>query len=165
MSFRAAGVEAAWIKDDMGERIKISSGRVGMMLTCFLMLTLIGVFATYATPIPGIRGVLVEQALMRAAVGNDPAAMRAALSAAKPLLGVTAAKQLSALRPDPAGLEAASRLVTADTLRASALISYRSRLLVIVIGVLTGLFSIALLGIGEAASPDRTDHDRKGIQP
>ena len=149
----------------MGKQHKVSSGRVGMMLTWFLMLTLIGFFATYATPIPAIRGILVEQALLRAASDVNPEAMRAALQAAKPVLGSAVQRKLSALPGSPAGLAAAGKLVALDTLRASALISYRNRLLVIVIGILTGLFGVALLGIGEAASPDHTDYDGKGTSP
>ena len=129
---------------------KISAGRIGMMLTAFLLLTLIGVFATYAAPIPGIRGSQVEARLVRALASKNPVQMQAALKDAKPLLGRTAQARLAALAPDRAGLARASRLVAAATLDASRLIAYRLRLMIITIGVLGALFAVALLGIQEA---------------
>lgn len=134
----------------MAERVRISAQRIGLMLTAFLMLTLIGVFATFAAPIPAVRGVIAEQAIARAAASGDPAAMKAALATARPLLGVTGQKTLATLSPDRAGLARAADLLAADARRASGLVSYRLRLLVIVIGVLAALFGIALLGIGES---------------
>jgi hypothetical protein len=129
---------------------KISAGRIGMMLTAFLLLTLIGIFATYAAPIPGIRGNQAEARLVRALASNNPVRMQAALNDAKPLLGRTAQAQLAALAPDGAGLAQASGLVAAATLDASRLIAYRLRLMIITIGVLGALFAVALLGIQEA---------------
>lgn len=134
----------------MAERVRISAQRIGLLLTAFLMLTLIGVFASYAAPIPAMRGVIAETAIARAAASGDRAAMQAALDHARPLLGVTARKTLAALPPDRAGLARAATLLAADARRASALVSYRLRLLVIVIGVLGALFGVALLGIGES---------------
>lgn len=134
----------------MAERVRISAQRIGLMLTAFLMLTLIGVFATYAAPIPAVRGTIAEQAIAKAIASGDPAAMKSALEAARPLLGVTGQKTLATLSPDQAGLARAADLVAADTRRASGLVSYRLRLLVIVIGVFAALFGIALLGIGES---------------
>ncbi|KDM67207.1 hypothetical protein [Acidiphilium sp. JA12-A1] len=134
----------------MAERMRISAQRIGLMLTAFLMITLIGVFATFAAPIPAMRGVLAERAIASAAATGDPAAMKSALAEARPLLGVTAQKTLATLTPDRAGLARAASLVAADTKLASGLVSYRLRLLVIVIGVLAALFGIALLGIGES---------------
>lgn len=134
----------------MAERMRISAQRIGLMLTAFLMITLIGVFATFAAPIPAMRGVLAEQAIARAAASGDPASMASALAAARPLLGVSARKTLATLAPDRAGLSRAAALVAKDAGLASNLVSYRLRLLVIIIGVLMALFGIALLGIGES---------------
>lgn len=137
----------------MAERERVSVQRIGMMLTGFLMLTLIGVFATYAAPIPPMRGVIAEAGIARAAASGDPAAMRAAVAAAKPLMGVRGQRSLAALAPDRAGLAKAATLLSAETAEASGLIAYRLRLMVIVIGVLTGLFGVALLGIRDAKPP------------
>lgn len=139
----------------MAERERVSVQRIGMMLTGFLMLTLIGVFATYAAPIPAMRGVIAETALTRAAASDDPAAMRAALGAIRPLLGRHAQQTLAAIAPDRTGLGQAAALLSAETGRASRLVSYRLRLMVIVIGILAGLFGVALLGIRDAR-PGRT---------
>lgn len=136
----------------MAERMRISTQRIGLMLTAFFMLALIGVFATYAAPIPAMRGVLAEQSIVRAVVSGDPAAMKSALDGARPLLGVTAQQTLATLQPDRNGLAKAAVLVADQTRKASALVSYRLRLLVIVIGVIAALFGIALLGIGESRS-------------
>ncbi|MDD2878217.1 MAG: hypothetical protein PHT60_08890 [Acidiphilium sp.] len=135
----------------MAERERVSAQRIGMMLTGFLMLTLIGVFATYATPIPAMRGALVEATIAQAAASGDPATMHAALAAAKPLLGVTEQKTLATLAPDRTGMARAAALVAGNTGNASALVSYRVRLMVIVIGVLAALFGVALLGIRDSA--------------
>nr|WP_249676058.1 hypothetical protein [Acidocella sp. C78] len=97
-----------------------------------------------------MRGVLAEQAIARAAASGDPASMASALAAARPLLGVSARKTLATLAPDRAGLSRAAALVAKDAGLASNLVSYRLRLLVIIIGVLMALFGIALLGIGES---------------
>lgn len=131
-------------------RERISAQRIGLMLTAFLMLTLIGVFATYAAPIPPMRGVAAEAALARAAASGDGGAMRTAIEGAKPLLGRQGQLALTALPPDRAGMAKAATLLAAETGQASALISYRLRLLVIVIGVLAALFGVALLGIRDA---------------
>ena len=130
---------------------KVSAGRIGMMLTAFLLLTLIGVFATYAAPIPGIRGLGAEARLARAMQSGDPAAMKVALERARPLLGREGQARLARLEPDQAGLTRAVPLVAAATLDASRLIAYRLRLMIITIGVLGALFAVALLGIREAA--------------
>lgn len=129
---------------------KISAGRIGMMLTAFLLLTLVGVFATYAAPIPAVRGSGAEAGLVRAMASNNRIQMQAALNDAKPLLGQTAQARLAALAPGRAGLVQAAQLVTAATLDATRLIAYRLRLMIITIGVLGALFAVALLGIQEA---------------
>lgn len=131
----------------MAEHEQVSAQRILMLLTGFLMLTLIGVFATYAAPVPPMRGVIGETTLVQATASGNPDAMRAALTHIKPLLGVRAQKTLATLTPDRAGLARAAQLLKVETGAASALVSYRLRLMVIVIGVLAGLFGIALLGI------------------
>lgn len=90
----------------MAERMRISAQRIGLMLTAFLMITLIGVFATFAAPIPAMRGVLAERAIASAAATGDPAAMKSALAEARPLLGVTAQKRSPRSRPTGPGLPA-----------------------------------------------------------
>lgn len=133
-------------------RIRVSPGRIGLMLTAFLMLGLIGVFATYAGPIPAMRGVIAERALARAAASGDRAAIRAAFAAARPLLGVSAQKSLDALPATRDGAGRAASLLAEGSARASALIGFRLRLLIAVMGVLCALFGVALLGIREAPS-------------
>ncbi len=131
-------------------RERISGQRIGMMLTAFLMITLIGVFATYASPIPGMRGVIVEAELAQAAATGDAGTMKMALAQAKPLLGINGQKTLATLTPDRAGMARAAVVLNHATLRASDLISYRIRLMVIVIGVLAAMFGVALLGIRDS---------------
>lgn len=132
-------------------REQVSAQRIGMMATGFLMVTLIGVFASYATPIPPMRGVIAEAAIAKAAASGNPDLMRQALATAKPLLGVAAQKILATLPPDRAGMAQVSTILATETREASALVSYRVRLMVIVIGVLAALFGVALLGIRDSA--------------
>ncbi|MBW4036155.1 MULTISPECIES: hypothetical protein [Acidiphilium] len=134
----------------MAARERVSGQRIGMMLTAFLMVALIGVFATYAAPIPGVRGVIVEAAIAQAAASGDAGAMRAALVATKPLLGVSGQRVLAGLAPDRAGMARAAGLLRVDAQAASVLVSYRLRLMVIVIGILAALFGIAFLGIRDS---------------
>lgn len=135
----------------MAARERVSAQRIGMMATGFLMITLIGVFATYAVPIPPMRGMVAESAIAQAAASGAPAAMRQALVTIKPLLGVRAQRTLATLPPDRTGMVRAATLLAGETATATALVAYRVRLMVIVIGVLAALFGIALLGIRDSA--------------
>jgi hypothetical protein len=132
----------------------VSFGRIGLMLTAFLMLTLIGVFATFAVPIPGARGLIAEarlaQALRAQALRAPDAGARHALLSVKPLLDRQDQASLAALRPDRAGFAQAMLLVSTAALDGGRVVAYRLRLLVIIIGVLGALFAVALLGIKEA---------------
>jgi hypothetical protein len=130
---------------------RVSGGRIGLMLTTFLLLTLIGVFATYAVPVPGARGAIAEARLARALASDDPVARGAALLAAKPLLDRQDQARLARLRPDTPGIARAMALVSAATLDGGRIVAYRLRLLIIIIGGLGALFAVALLGIREAA--------------
>ena len=144
-------------------RQRISFGRIGLLLTAFLMLWLIGFFATYAGPIPAMRGVIAERALVAAAASGDAGQIRSAYAAARPLLGVSAQKSLDALPRTPDGASHAASLLAAGTARASALIGFRLRLLVTVMAVLCALFGVALLGIREA--PSGTQQRRQPTPP
>lgn len=142
-------------------RQRVSPGRVGLMLTAFLMLWLIGLFATYAGPIPSMRGVIAEHALAAAAASGDAGQIRSAFAAARPLLGGSAQKSLDGLPTTRDGASRAAALLASGTARASALIGFRLRLLVTVMGILCALFGIALLGIREA--PSGTPQRRRTI--
>lgn len=144
-------------------RQRISPGRIGLMLTAFLMLWLIGFFATYAGPIPAMRGVIAERALVAAAASGDAGQIRSAYAAARPLLGVSAQKSLDALPMTRDGASQAAALLATGSARASALIGFRLRLLVTVMGILCALFGIALLGIREA--PSGTQQRRRTAPP
>ena len=128
----------------------VSLGRIGLMLTAFLMLTLIGVFATFAVPIPGARGLIAEARLAQALTAPDAGTRHAALLSVKPLLDRRDQASLAALRPDRAGFGQAMLLVSTAALDGGRVVAYRLRLLVIIIGVLGALFAVALLGIREA---------------
>ena len=136
---------------DMAQRMRVSAGRIGLMLTAFLMLGLIGVFATYAAPIPAMRGMLAESALARAIAANNPAQIQHAMQQAKPMLGIKAQKTFATLPATRQGALTTTRLLATETTLASALISYRLRLEIIVIGFVAAFFGIALLGINDAA--------------
>jgi hypothetical protein len=60
---------------------KIDGSRIGFLATCFLLVCLVGVFASSATPIPYARGLLKEQALDEALATagkpNQPALLAA----------------------------------------------------------------------------------------
>jgi hypothetical protein len=129
---------------------RVSGGRIGLMLTAFLLLILAGVFATYAVPIPGARGAIAEARLARA-LGASPAARIKAMLSVKPLLDRQDQARLASLPADDQGLAQAMQLVSATTLDGGRVIAYRLRLLIIIIGVLGALFAVALLGIREAA--------------
>jgi hypothetical protein len=153
--------------NDATKRVRVSSGRIGLLLTAFMMLGLIGVFATYAAPIPAMRGMLIQTALLKAIAAQNPAQIQSAMQQAKPMLGIRSLKHFSALKPTEQGALATAILLQHDSAAGSQLVSYRLRLEVIVIGVVAALFGVALLGIGDALPPPppppASGDDQQGI--
>ncbi len=155
-------------KNDTAKRIRVSSGRIGLLLTAFLMLGLIGVFATYAAPIPAMRGMITETALLKAIAAQNPAQIQQAMQQAKPMLGIQSLKQFATLPQTRQGALATAILLEHDSTAGSQLISYRLRLEIIVIGIVAALFGVALLGIGDAAPPSPVaphDDQQEIMQP
>jgi hypothetical protein len=156
--------------NDTTKRVRVSSGRIGLLLTAFMMLGLIGVFATYAAPIPAMRGLLIQTTLLKAIAAQNPTQIESAMQQAKPMLGIRSLHQFATLKPTEQGALATAILLQHDSAAGSRLVSYRLRLEVIVIGVVAALFGVALLGIGDASpqppassAPRAPGDDQPGI--
>jgi pyruvate kinase len=127
---------------------RVDGSRLGFLAVSFLLVCLVGLFASYAAPIPYARGMLREQALddaLATASASDP---KAALAALKDRLGDQAVIVMGdqgtlAERVAKARAEAQSRVFAEGKETASNL-----HLLVIVTSVICALLGGALSGAG-----------------
>jgi hypothetical protein len=115
---------------------KIDGSRIGFLATCFLLVCLVGVFASSATPVPYARGLLKEQALddaLATAGKPDQPALLAALSAR---LGEQADLVINGAGPLPQRIAQARSAARAEAL------------LVVVTSIICAIFGMALSGVG-----------------
>jgi hypothetical protein len=124
---------------------KVNFSLIGFMVMAFAVVGMVGVFATYAAPMPLERALARETALdaaLDAAKGPNAAA---ALAALKPKLGDSAA----VLDGDPAGLPeriAHERpAMRAHFIAEAAETAFNIRLIVVVITVMGAVFGSVLL--------------------
>ena len=125
-----AGIAGTWIAF-----LAIAFGAVGLM----------GLFATYAGPLPLQRAMAREATLDTALVLTRQPNPRAALEALRPALD-DSADALLPWRPDEAARIAAERIAMRARLAAdSAALAVRLRWLVCLVTVMSGAFGIAVL--------------------
>jgi len=132
---------------------RLSGTVLGFIATAFALVGLIGLFATFAAPLPLERAIARERTLdsvLSAARGPNPAA---ALEALRPTLDDSADAVLPAVgQPPPADL--ARRVVQERTAmrarleRDSATLATRLRWLICIVTVMAGVFSVAILHAG-----------------
>jgi hypothetical protein len=124
---------------------KVNFSLIGFMAMAFAVVGMVGVFATYAAPLPLERALARETALdaaLDAAQGPNP---EAALAALRPKLGDSAAL----LAGDPAGL--AQRIarerpaMRARLVAEAAEAGFNIRLIVVVITIMGAVFGSVLL--------------------
>jgi hypothetical protein len=127
---------------------KIDGSRIGFLATCFLVVCLVGVFASYAAPIPYARGLLKEQALddaLATAGKPDQAALLAGLS---DRLGEQADLVINGAGPLPQRIARARTEARSEAMTEGAAEASQMRLLVIVTSIVCAIFGMALSGVG-----------------
>jgi hypothetical protein len=127
---------------------KIDGSRIGFLATCFLLVCLVGVFASSATPVPYARGLLKEQALddaLATAGKPDQPALLAALSAR---LGEQADLVINGAGPLPQRIAQARSAARAEAMAEGQAEASQMRLLVVVTSIVCAIFGMALSGVG-----------------
>jgi hypothetical protein len=114
---------------------KIDGGRIGFLATSFLVVCLVGVFASSATPVPYARGLLKEQAL------DDALA-----TAGKP--GEQADLVIKGSGPLPPRIAQARQAARTEAMAEGQAESGQMRLLVVVTSIVCAIFGMAVSGVG-----------------
>jgi hypothetical protein len=130
-----------------------AANRAGFMLMAFTMSGLIGVFGTFALPVPPIQALRQETVINQALAGGDEAAIDAALSKIKPFLTHEDRKHIAGLPSAKDGLLFAATSLAAETETSTRHAAYFIRLMVITITVLSAIFGVAMLGSGRRQDP------------
>jgi hypothetical protein len=127
---------------------RIDGNRIGFLAISFLLVCLVGIFASYATPIPYARGFLREQAFDDALATAGKPDQPALLAALSDRLGEQADLVIKGNgtlvdRVAKARAEARSQVMAEGRAEASQM-----RLLIIVTSIVCALFGTALSGAG-----------------
>jgi hypothetical protein len=127
---------------------KIDGSRIGFLATCFLLVCLVGVFASYAAPIPYARGLLKEQALDDALATAGKPDQAAQLAALGDRLGEQADLVINGPGPLPQRVARARAEARSEAMTEGAAEASQMRLLVIVTSIVCAVFGMALSGVG-----------------
>jgi hypothetical protein len=127
---------------------KIDGSRIGFLATSFLIVCLVGVFASYAAPIPYARGLLKEQALDEALATAGTPDQAARLTALSDRLGEQADLVLHGSGPLPQRIAQARAAARAEAMTEGQAEASQLRLLVIVTSIVCAIFGMALSGVG-----------------
>jgi hypothetical protein len=127
---------------------QIDGSRIGFLAMCFLLVCLVGVFASYAAPIPYARGLLKEQALDDALATNGKPDQAALLAALSDRLGEQADLVINGQGPLPQRVARARAAARAEAMTEGQAEASQMRLLVIVTSVVCAIFGMALSGVG-----------------
>jgi hypothetical protein len=127
---------------------RVDGNRLGFLAVSFLLVCLVGLFASYATPIPYARGMLREQALDDALATANAADPKAALEAMRDRLGDQAHIVLGDTGSLAERVAIARREVGARVTAEGQETATNLRILVVVTSVICALFGIALSGVG-----------------
>jgi len=128
---------------------KIDGSRIGFLATCFLLVCLVGVFASSATPIPYARGLLKEQALDDALATAGKPDQPALLAALSDRLGEQAGLVINGTAPLPQRVAQARRAARAEAMEEGQAEASQMRLLVVVTSIVCAVFGMALAGVGQ----------------
>lgn len=122
------------------------AGRIGFLTMAFVIVGLVGVFATYAVPIPLLRALRRETVLDRLATASDPAAMLANLG---PALGGSAARLSAGTGSLAQRIAREKQVVQARFIAEEKALAFRLRLIVVLFTLTGAIFGAALLGAGQ----------------
>jgi hypothetical protein len=129
---------------------KIDGSRIGFLAVCFLLVCLVGVFASYATPIPYARGLLKEQALDDALATAGKPEQATLLAKLSDRLGEQANLVINGTGPLPTRIAQARAAARAEAMTEGQAEANQMRLLVIVTSIVCAIFGMALSGVGRA---------------
>jgi hypothetical protein len=127
---------------------KIDGSRIGFLATCFLVVCLVGVFASSATPIPYARFLLKEQALDDALATAGKPNQPALLAALGDRLGEQADLVIDGAGPLPRRVAQARTAARAEAMAEGQAEASQMRLLVVVTSIVCAIFGMALSGVG-----------------
>jgi hypothetical protein len=122
--------------------------KMGFLAMCFAIVGLVGLFGTFATPVPLARAIARETALDDAQVAMHSANPQAALEALKDRLDDSAAA-FTPLPANPDAAVAAERVAMRSRMMAdSVAMAARMRLMIGIVTVMAAVFGSAIIGFG-----------------
>ena len=122
--------------------------KMGFLAMCFAIVGLVGLFGTFATPVPLARAISRETALDDAQVAMHSANPQAGLDALKDRLDDSAAA-FTPLPANPDSAVAAERVAMRSRLMAdSVATASRMRLMIGIVTVMAAAFGSAIIGFG-----------------
>eukprot|EP01037_Dinobryon_pediforme_P008880 gene8880-8969_t len=125
-----------------------SFAATGFLVMCFAIVGLVGIFATFAAPLPLYRAMLRDTALDDALVAMQGPQPEAALAALKPRLDDSAAA-FSPMPADPAAAVAGERQAMHRRFREEAdATGHRMKLMIGIVTVMAAIFGAAITGLG-----------------
>jgi hypothetical protein len=127
---------------------KIDGSRIGFLATSFLVVCLVGVFASSATPVPYARGLLKEQALDDALATAGKPDQQALLAALADRLGEQADLVIKGSGPLPQRIAQARQAARTEAMAEGQAESSQMRLLVVVTSIVCAIFGMAVSGVG-----------------
>lgn len=123
---------------------------MGFLAMCFGVVGLVGLFATFAAPLPLHRAIARDAALDDALVAAHSSDPKAAIEALSPRLDESAAV-LIPLPANPDAAIAAERVAMRARFTAEAdATSSRMQLMIGIVTVMAGVFGIAIAGLGRS---------------
>jgi hypothetical protein len=129
-------------------RASNSFAATGFLAMCFAIVGLVGIFATFAAPLPLQRAMLRDIALDDLLTGLHGAQPQAALEALKPRLD-DSAPAFTPLPANPDAAVAAERQAMRQRFREEAdATAYRMKLMIIIVTVMAAVFGAAITGLG-----------------
>lgn len=129
-------------------RASNSFAATGFLAMCFAIVGLVGIFATFAAPLPLHRAMLRDTALDETLVALRGPQPQAALDALKPRLDESA-KAFAPLPANPDAAVAAERQAMHQRFSEEAdATAYRMKLMIGIVTIMAGVFGAAITGLG-----------------
>ena len=121
---------------------------MGFLAMCFAIVGLVGLFASFAAPLPLARAMAREATLDQAQLALHSANPQAAMDVLKDRLD-DSAQAFSPLPADPDAAVAAERVAMRARLRAeAAAVASRMQLMICIVTAMAAVFGCAIIGFG-----------------
>jgi hypothetical protein len=129
-------------------RASNSFAATGFLVMCFAIVGLVGIFATFAAPLPLYRAMLRDAALDEVLVALHSPQPQAALEALKPRLDESA-QAFAPLPANPDAAVAAERQAMHQRFREEAdATAWRMKLMIGIVTIMAAVFGAAITGLG-----------------